>query len=43
MRNIVMRVLLALSVVRGIASKASADPSEPFGTRTAPEQRSSPN
>ena len=34
MRKIVMRVLLALSV-GGIASVASADPSEPFGTRTA--------
>ena len=42
-KKIMACALLALSVLSGVASTASADPREQFGTRTAPHQHWSPN
>jgi len=43
MKKIMACALLALSVLSSVASVASADPREQFGTRTAPHQHWSPN
>jgi hypothetical protein len=43
MKKVVTSILLALSILGGISTASSADDREQFGTRTAPQQRSSPN
>ena len=43
MRKTITSGLLALSVLSGLTSVAYADKGEDFGTRTAPQQQSSPN
>jgi hypothetical protein len=43
MKKVITCGLLALSILGGIASASNADPQERFGTRTAPQQASSPN
>ena len=43
MKKLAIYPLLVLSILGGIASASNADPSEQFGTRTAPQQHASPN
>ena len=43
MKKIATSALVALSILGGIATAASADSSEAFGARTSPLQQPSPN
>jgi hypothetical protein len=43
MKTIVTSALLALSILGGIATVASAANGEAFGARTTPQQQPSPN
>jgi hypothetical protein len=43
MKKIATSALLAMAILGGIASAASAANGEDFGSRTAPQQQPSPN